>query len=134
MTQQSNQSPRVVVAGLLKRDNAYLLVSEKFSDGTEKWIVPGGGVEFGETLEEAVKREMHEELGVNVRVKQFIGFKEAVFADHGYHTVIFFYQVESDDAPEKKEACIIDTSFVSASEAKKLPLVDSARWLFDHKI
>jgi len=34
------------------------------------WTIPGGGVEVGETLERATKRECFEELGVNVKVKE----------------------------------------------------------------
>lgn len=40
-----------------------LLVSNHWSDG---WLMPGGGVEQGETLEDAVVREVHEEAGIHV--------------------------------------------------------------------
>jgi 8-oxo-dGTP diphosphatase len=40
------------------------------------WAKPGGAVEFGEKVEDAVKREIKEELGVNIEIIKFLGFTE----------------------------------------------------------
>ena len=61
----------------------------------ETWIIPGGGVDFGESLEEAVKREIKEELGVEIKIIKFIKFHEAIFTKFNYHTVIFFFLTEA---------------------------------------
>src|SRR2546430_11663196 len=87
--------PHIVVAGLIKKGQKYLLIKEVLSSGNETWIVPGGKVEFGETLEDAVRREFMEELGVIVDKTKFVAFKEAVFPDYNYHTIIFFYLIET---------------------------------------
>ena len=60
----------VVVAGLLRRDGRVLLVHRSPSrrDYPDVWDVPGGHVEPGETPVAALVRELHEELGVTVRV------------------------------------------------------------------
>ena len=42
-----------------------------------KWSAPGGGVEFGETLAEAGKREVLEEFGIEVEVTRLIGVIES---------------------------------------------------------
>ena len=53
---------RVSVKGLIYKSNKVLLCQEK--DGL--WDLPGGGLNFGEELKEALKREIKEELSVNV--------------------------------------------------------------------
>ena len=54
-----------VVAALLRRDDDIVLVQEQ-RDGKEMWSVPGGGVERGELLTEALVREVKEETGLNL--------------------------------------------------------------------
>jgi ADP-ribose pyrophosphatase YjhB (NUDIX family) len=125
------KAPRVVVAGVIKRGEMYLLTKEKLKTG-EKWVVPGGGVDFGETCVDAVIRELDEELGVTVSNIKFITFKEAVFAAYDYHTIIFFYTCDTNDVPTIIEPSILEIGFFTREQIKNMPLVDSAQWLFDN--
>jgi 8-oxo-dGTP diphosphatase len=54
-----------VVAALLRRDDTIVLVQEQ-RDGEEIWSIPGGGVERGELLHEALIREVQEETGLRL--------------------------------------------------------------------
>jgi hypothetical protein len=60
-------------------------------------------------------------------------FKEALFPEYNYHTVIFFFStnVKSTKIGKDIEGKVIETKWFTKSEAEKLPLVDSAKWLFD---
>jgi 8-oxo-dGTP diphosphatase len=58
-------SPRVRVSALLRWQESILLCRQE-KPGKEYWMLPGGGVELGETLEQALRRELGEELGLNV--------------------------------------------------------------------
>ena len=49
-----------------------------------EWSVPGGRVEVGETLHEAVVRETAEETGLEVVVDRFLGWVERIDDDHHY--------------------------------------------------
>ena len=55
--------PRVRVSLLLRWQDRVLLCRQE-KPGKEYWLLPGGGVEAGETLEEALHRELGEELGL----------------------------------------------------------------------
>ncbi len=56
--------PRIRVSAILRRENRILLVRHE-KHGREYWLLPGGGVSTGETLLEAVKRELAEEVGID---------------------------------------------------------------------
>ena len=61
-----------VSAIIINKNNEFLLVNLKsFED--KYFAIPGGGVEQGETLENAVYREIYEELGVEKKFLQFVG-------------------------------------------------------------
>ena len=64
-----------VSALIVNENNEFLLVNlESFED--KYFAIPGGGVEQGETLEDAAYREIHEELGIGKRSLQLVGRSE----------------------------------------------------------
>ena len=56
--------PRIRVSAVLRRENRILLVRQE-KPGREYWLLPGGGVNAGESLVDALRRELAEEIGVD---------------------------------------------------------------------
>lgn len=48
------------------------------------WVIPGGHIEFGETAEESLAREMEEETGLSVSIERFLGYQETA-KDPDFH-------------------------------------------------
>ncbi|VEU79906.1 (deoxy)nucleoside triphosphate pyrophosphohydrolase [Haploplasma axanthum] len=62
-----------VVAAVIKKDNKYFCAQRKDSgELAKKWEFPGGKVEAGETPEQALKRELMEELEIDIKINKFI--------------------------------------------------------------
>ena len=85
----------VAVGAIVRRGDDLLLVQRGRGTAVGRWSVPGGRVEFGEALADAVVREVREETGVLVRVTGFAGWVER----HGddpvpYHYVILDFFAE----------------------------------------
>lgn len=62
-------APQIAVGAIVIRDNKVLLIKRGQPPGEGLWSIPGGSVELGETLQEAVEREVREETGVTVRAE-----------------------------------------------------------------
>jgi ADP-ribose pyrophosphatase YjhB (NUDIX family) len=56
--------PRIRVSAVLRRENRILLVRQE-KPGREYWLLPGGGVNAGESLVDALRRELAEEIGLD---------------------------------------------------------------------
>lgn len=53
------------------------------------WSKPGGAVEFGENVEDAVKREIMEELGIEIELVKFLGFTNHIIKEENQHWATF---------------------------------------------
>nr|WP_144926610.1 NUDIX hydrolase [Paenibacillus bovis] len=68
----------VSTGGVLLRDNEVLLVQVNYGTNKGLWMIPGGVVEAGESLEEAVVREIREETGLILAPKRIVGIRNGV--------------------------------------------------------
>jgi|SRR3989344_3690906 len=125
------KAPRIVVSALIKKGDKYLLVKERLESGQEMWIVPGGGVDFGENLEEALLREIREELGIDIKITGFVRFQEAIFTQFNYHTIIFFFLAKPSKDNLQLEKQILEAKYFTKEEVKGINLVESALWLLE---
>ena len=60
-----------VVAAILHRDGAYFATQRGCGEFEGKWEFPGGKIEPGESSEDALKREIQEELGIDITIDEF---------------------------------------------------------------
>ena len=81
------------VRAILVRDDEVLLVKHTYQD---EWYIPGGGVKRGETLEQAVRREVREETGSTVNTMDLFGVYTGYFDFMSNHTIVF---VSTDFTP-----------------------------------
>jgi 8-oxo-dGTP diphosphatase len=61
-----------VVAAIIRKDDLIFATQRGYGDFKDWWEFPGGKVEAGETPEEALKREIREELSTEINVDEFL--------------------------------------------------------------
>ncbi len=83
------KTPEIAVGGVIIKDNQILLVKRRKPPGKGLWAIPGGRVRYGETVYNAVIREMAEETGLEVSPVRLVYVSE-VMGD-GFHYVILDY-------------------------------------------
>ena len=81
------------IAACILKDNKILMVRHK--KGDEKyWLLPGGRIEYGETMIETLKRELVEETGLEISVGNLMFMSEAIPKDNHRHIVNIFFEAE----------------------------------------
>lgn len=86
---------RVGSAVVLENKNGeILLVKRKNEPAKGKWVLPGGGIKFGEHSKETAKREIKEETDYNISVGDFITTLELINSKEGFHRVILYHKAK----------------------------------------
>ena len=88
---------RCVVCGVVERDGAILLVRQQAKDDPEGgwWVLPGGVVEAGESLESALRRELREETGLSMTAPTRLLF--TVECNSPFNGLTFVFGVDAAD-------------------------------------
>lgn len=93
MTGFSHTGPRLAVSAGIFRDGKILLVRRAREPAKGVYTFPGGRVEFGESLHEALAREVREETGLEIEIVGLVGYREALpprTGGHGHFVILPF--------------------------------------------
>ncbi len=89
MTDSIASRPQVAVSAGIFRDGKILLTRRANNPKGPLWTFPGGRIEFGETMAEALKREILEETGLTIEIAGPAGVREMLPAQSGHgHFII----------------------------------------------
>jgi ADP-ribose pyrophosphatase YjhB (NUDIX family) len=129
--------PELAVSAAIFRDGKVLLVRRAAAPAMGLWTLPGGRVEVGETLVEAVKREVVEETALSIEVIGLAGYRERILAeavgDRGRHFVILPFAARwvagevalNEELGDSRWMPIAEVSGLSTTEGLKAILVQA---------
>lgn len=81
---------RIRVAVILIKNGKILLVQHK-KDGRKYWVVPGGGLNFGESVSVCARRELREELNLKILLGRLVFAVESIAKDSSRHILNLFF-------------------------------------------
>jgi len=114
--------PKISTGAIVIKDSNILLTKrsptvEYFKDS---WCLPGGHVEHGETVEQAIKREIKEELGIDFEPTEFVGYEDEVKQVSGHTVSLWFKGNIKGEFKSNHE--VSEFKWVPIEEAKKMTL------------
>jgi len=123
MSNVKPDGPRVRVAAIIVRDGEILLVRH-VKHGKTYWLLPGGGVHYGQTLEDALVREIKEETNLDVVVERPVMINDSVPPDRHRHVlnICFTARVTGGTLLTEENAVLKEARFVPIDTLADLPL------------
>jgi 8-oxo-dGTP diphosphatase len=128
MKREYPEHPIVGVSAVIFVDKSVLLVRRKQEPAKGQWSIPGGAVELGEGILEALARELREELSVKIAVGGLVGVFDKIFRNSKnqvqYHYVVVDYWgwlVEGNPSPasDVSEALLVPLEELEEFDADK---------------
>jgi 8-oxo-dGTP diphosphatase len=122
--------PTVAVAAIVIDDaGRVLLVRRGQPPNQGKWTVPGGKVERGERLVDAVVREVREETGVEITCGPMIAVVERL--DDAWHYVILDYLARPEPGEVRAATDVVDARWVPRADLGELDTTDGLLEVID---
>ena len=112
---------RVRVAAIIQENESLLMVRHR--KGTNAyWLLPGGGVKYGETLPVALERELLEEACVNIDVGAMAFITDAISPDDDRHLIQISFQADicGGEVALGIDESVMEVKFISADEMDSL--------------
>lgn len=125
------------VCGICIQDDKLLLVRHGSTvNNNAFWAPPGGGIQYGETMQACLKRELQEETGLEVKVERFLFVNE--FLQPPLHAIEFFFEAKiiggtmktgADPEAAEGEQLIEHVQWLTIKELQAIPFQDKHRAL-----
>ena len=120
----SPRRPELAVGAIVVEAGSLLMVRRARAPGAGRWSVPGGRVEAGERVSDAVAREVSEETGVAVVPGELAGWVERIDGDHHFVILDFFASPRTSGSPPVAGDDAADARWVPTGEIAALDLVE----------
>lgn len=119
---------RIRVAVVIIEDGKILLVRHH-KGGRKYWLLPGGGVDYGETLVECAKREMWEEAKLEVEIEDLLFINESIPPDRHRHVLNLYFRgrIVGGSLEIGQEAILDAIEFVDLSQLDSLTLYPNVK-------
>ena len=128
------ERPVVAVGAVVVVDGNLLLVRRGRGPAVGAWSVPGGRVEPGETLAEAVVRELDEETGLEGVCGPLVGWVERIGDDHHF-VILDFWATLLDEREPVAGDDAVEVAWVPLADVASWPVVEGlAEFLHQHGV
>jgi ADP-ribose pyrophosphatase YjhB (NUDIX family) len=123
--------PMVGVGGIVLNEGKVLLVRRGQQPGYGKWSIPGGMVELGESLTEAIRREVLEECGIEIELADVIAVLERVIRREDervrYHYILIDFLGYWKGGELQPASDILEARWADPSEMENLEMTDRTK-------
>ncbi|MDZ4860655.1 MAG: NUDIX domain-containing protein [Candidatus Hydrogenedentes bacterium] len=123
-----SSAPRIRVAAIIAQQGELLLVRH-LKQGKSYWLLPGGGIEYGEPLAEALQRELREEACIEIKVGGLVMVNDTIPPGNARHTInlCFTATILSGEVQRGSDPRVVEVRFVPLDEVESLSFYPDIR-------
>lgn len=122
-----------VGAVVFNAEGEILLIKRGKNPHYGRWMIPGGALEWGETLEAAAVREVREETGIEIAIESFIETIEAILpGDEGHHFVIMDFAARSIGGILKADSDALDAVWAPVASLARYDLTEELQIVIEN--
>lgn len=129
--------PQIAVGAVVFKDDRVLLVKRSNPPAKGMWAVPGGKIQAGETMQQALIRELKEETGLNIKVGEIIYVFDVIQRNDNarlnYHYVIIDFLCELKDGQLKAGDDALEARWISKKELKQINVNEKTKMMLKEK-
>jgi len=115
----------LVTCAIIEKDGKFL-ITQRPEDGRHnggRWEFPGGKLDWGENPRESLKREIQEEIGIDVSVKEIFEISSNVYGGEKHVVLLAFHCLYEEGKIEKKD--IQDYRWITPDEMKDYDITEA---------
>jgi len=117
---------KTTVGCIIEKDGKILLVLRNHEPFKDYWCLPGGHIDFGEPPEDAIKREIKEETGLDIEPK-FFGYYNEFYEEIGWHAIVLMFRAKAEGEIKKEDKEVKEIGWFDEEQIFNLKLA------FKHK-
>lgn len=123
--------PVIGAAAVVVHDGRVLLIRRGHAPDAGEWSIPGGAVDLGEPVEDALRREVREETGLEIAVGELLEVYQRIERDDAgavrFHFVVLDYRCTVAGGVLRAGDDAADAAFVDPADLERYALADSVR-------
>ena len=117
---------KTTVGCIIEKEGKVLLTLRNIEPFKDHWCLPGGHIDFGETPEKAVKREVKEETSLDIK-PIFFNYYNELYKNIGWHAIVLIFYAKAEGKIKKDSKEIKEIKWFGKEEIFNLRLA------FEHK-
>ncbi len=130
MKREYPDRPIAGVGVIIYDEGKVLIIKRAFDPSRNRWSIPGGAVELGEKVRDAAEREVYEELGLEVKIKDVVEVLDNIICEGEtikYHFVLIDFWAELLGGSLQLSPECLDAQWVLKDELSSYDLTKGAR-------
>lgn len=113
---------KATVGAVIEGPRGVLLALRNHPPFEGYWCLPGGHIEFGEKVEDALYREIAEETGLSITSHRFLGYFDEYYPELDWHAVALMFVVQAEGAEVRQESEVRQLKWFDGSELSGMEL------------
>ncbi len=120
----------IACCGIIENNKKILITKRKVSPFKDKYVLPGGKLDKGETLTKCLRREIFEEVGLKIIEEKFFDYYEVILPKRYYLVMYFLCKTEDFEIKISKEE-ISDIKWINKQELSTVDLAPGSKKILE---